>query len=216
MLNLKNYVLTKSGDRIDIGISAKQGTSRPRPYKYTILNGNILYVKYSRSKENPARPFKKFVEDMAAQISKLNIKNYILDIRDNFGGNSEILNPFQELVRKKKLHGVLLINNVTASSAIITIARFKSEFNTPLIGEPTGGAATSYGEMKQIEVCGKQIVVSTEHFDFSKLFGYTGSIQPDILVETTIDDINSKNDPQLSTAIDYLKNSTRINEIKKI
>ena len=54
---------------------------------------------------------------------ELNVK-YILDLRGNKGGNSEILNPFQDLVREKKLEGVLLIDSKVFSSGRFAVAKF--------------------------------------------------------------------------------------------
>ena len=39
--------------------------------------------------------------EVTQEIENKNIKKYILDLRHNGGGNSEILNPFQQLVKRK-------------------------------------------------------------------------------------------------------------------
>lgn len=176
-------------------------------YRYEILDHNILYLKYRRCMDIKGMPFVELVKKIKKEIEDKNIKKYILDLRGNIGGNSEILNPFQELVAEKKLKGVLLINNGVFSSGRFAVARFKKHFNTPLIGEPTGGAIKSYGNALQLKVGDKGFCVSTKQFDFKDIFGYEGAIQPDILIERTISDLQNNYDKQLNFAIFYLENN---------
>lgn len=176
----------------------------PRFYEYKIVDGKYLYVKYWKCRENEDYPFSEFVKELKAIIKKHGITQYILDVRGNQGGNSEILNPFQDLVREKNLHGVLLIDNGVFSSGRFAVARFKKDFNTPLIGEATGGAAKSYGYNKNLEVEGKRFSVSIRLWDFSDIFGYEGAIQPDIFVPLTIEDIENNKDRQLDIALQVL------------
>ncbi len=174
-------------------------------YEYKIL-GNILYFKYRVCREHKDYPFKDFVKEMKNAVKKYKLKEYILDLRDNNGGNSEILNPFQEFVKQNNLKGVLLINNGVFSSARIAVARFKKYFNVLLVGEETGGAIKSYGYNKNLQVENKRFCASTRLWDFSDIFGYQGSIQPDVIIEETIDDIKNNIDRQLDTAINLLNN----------
>ena len=183
-------------------------SDRPKvPYSFKLINNNILYFKYERCCEDKEYPFSEFLKEITETIEENKISEYILDLRGNTGGNSEILNPFQKLVNDKNLNGVLLIDNGVFSSGRFAVARFKKEFNTPLIGEPTGGAAKSYGYTKPLEVEGKRFSASIRLWDFSKFFGYEGAIQPDILVKESIEDIQNQEDIILKTAVDYINKS---------
>lgn len=220
--DIENGIAIKTVDNKTINI--KQATNQQKeqtlqklkPYDFIILNDSILYFKYKACKENPDYPFVDFILDMTKVIEKHNIKNYILDLRDNGGGNSEILNPFQTLVRDKKLNGVLLINNGVFSSGRFAVARFKKEFNTPLIGEPTGGAVKSYGYNKNLQIEDKHFSVSTRLWDFSNVFGYEGAIQPDIKIKTTIEDIQNKNDTILNSALSIIKEISNNNKSSEL
>lgn len=181
------------------------------PYSFKILNENILYFQYKRCWEDKEYPFSTFLKEITEEIEKKNINEYILDLRGNTGGNSEILNPFQKLVNDKNLNGVLLIDNGVFSSGRFAVARFKKQFNTPLIGEPTGGAAKSYGYTRPLEVAGKHFSASIRLWDFSDIFGYEGAIQPDILVEESIKNIQNQEDIILKTAIDYINHQKHNN-----
>lgn len=181
------------------------------PYEYKILEGNVLYLRYSKCFDDKTYPFLQLVEQISEEIKEKNIKKYILDVRGNTGGNSEILNPFQKLVLSKKLRGCVLIDNGVFSSGRFAVARFKKYCNATLIGQPTGGAAKSYGYTKPLEVEGKKFTASIKLWDFSDIFGYEGAIQPDIFVKVTIKDIQNHNDKILNKAIDFI-NRQKTNE----
>lgn len=173
-------------------------------YAFNLLDNNILYVRYSACRNDDNLSFEDFVKQIAIEIENRGISKYILDLRGNSGGNSEILNPFQDLVKEKNLDGVLLIDGKVFSSGRFAVARFKRDFNTLLIGEPTGGAAKSYGYTERSEVEDKKFCYSIRLWDFSEIFGYEGSIQPDVLIEKSITHIQNNSDPQLDYAINYL------------
>lgn len=204
MLKIADIIELESGDKIPINIRTSFNKENRDPYEFKIINNDILYVRYTACIENPNYKFKDFVKDIKKQVEKKHLQFYILDLRNNMGGSSEILNPFQNLVRNKNIQGVLLINNGVISSGRFAVARFKKEFNTPLIGQPTGGAAKSYGYTKLLEVDGKTFSVSIRLWDFSKTFGYEGAIQPDVPVKLTIDEISSNKDKVLDKAVSYI------------
>lgn len=148
MLELNNNGILEltlvDGTKLELQKLDTTNLTRKKPkasYSYKLLDDNILYFKYYRCREDAEYPFSEFMKEITEIIEENKIGEYILDLRGNSGGNSEILNPFQQLVRDKNLNGVLLIDNGVFSSGRFAVARFKKEFNTPLIGEPTGGAA---------------------------------------------------------------------------
>lgn len=214
MIGLENYVITKNDEKIDIGPYEKKSNShqwKSKPiYEFKVMDG-VLRFRYRKCQNDPDYPFETLMDDINKVVEENNIKNYILDLRGNSGGNSEILNPFQNFVRQKNLKGVLLIDNNVFSGGRFAVARFKKEFNTPLIGEPTGGAAKSYGNRKELKVGDISFSVSTSFFDFSDIFGYDGAIQPDILVKKTIDDFINEKDTTLGVALQVVKNLNKEN-----
>ncbi len=193
------------GEKLELSLAENKfaNQSRKKPYEYKISDG-ILYLRYRQCVNDQKMPFIEVVEQIKQHFLQGEIKQYILDIRNNGGGNSEVLNPFQEMVKESKIKGVILIDEGVASSGIFAVARFKKDFDTTLIGMPTGGTAKHYGYMKPLEVDGKQFTASIRLFDFSDIFGYTGAIQPDIRVPITIDDIENKQNPQLQAAYEFL------------
>lgn len=204
-VNGKLKVTTANGESIDIGIDLAKLTPPPL-YSYKILPGNILYFKFRSFYEIKDYPMISVVKDMQNDIENKNISTYILDLRNNTGGNSEVLNPFQDLVKEKNLKGVVLTNNKTFSSGRIAVERFKRLFGAPIIGDETGGAATSYGNNYPLKVCDKTFTASTRFWDFSKTFnGDKGSVKPDIPVILTLSDYEGTTDVVLNTGINHIK-----------
>jgi hypothetical protein len=186
---------------VDNNIHSKHKKST---YYYKIMNENILYVRYKKCIENPYYKFADFVKDITKELDDKNIHHYILDVRNNTGGSDTILNPFQNLVAERHLYGAMIINNGVFSAVRFALARFKKEFNILLVGEPTGLAAKSYGYKKDLEVDGKHFTASTKLFDLSDIFGYYGSVQPDVYIPLTIEDMQNDHDRQLEWALEYL------------
>ena len=62
-----------------------------------------------------------------------------------------------------------------------------------------------------MEVEGKKFSASIRLWDFSDIFGYEGAIQPDILVENCIENIQNHKDMALKTAVDYINKTKNKN-----
>ncbi len=229
MLGIENYVETVDGKKIEVDLYKPAGTTKKpakdfnkeadkyKYYDFEIIKDNILRINYQVCRDNEAYPFKEFVSDIRKEVEEKNIKNYVLDLRGNMGGNSEIINPLRSLVKEKNLNGVVLINNEVFSSGTFAVMYFKKDFNAPLIGEPTGGPAKAYGNIGRVECDGKRFTYSKNLYDFSKFWGYTGAIQPDIYVKRLMED---RRDKALEVALNEIekmkKNAEKIDsEIKK-
>ena len=170
-----------------------------------MLDDNILYVMYKRCFNMKEYSFKEMVEDIKKDIIDNKTKKYILDLRDNRGGNSSIINPFIDLVSKHNLKGVLLINNGVYSSGRFAVRDFKKRFATPLIGQSTGGKAKAYGEVEKIEIDGKTFNCSTKLWDLSADVNTTGVIHPDVEVQVLIEDLENNYDRVLDETLKILK-----------
>lgn len=177
-----------------------------RPYYFKIFDNNILYFRYYRCREVKEYPFITFLEDMKREIDRLNIKDYILDVRENSGGDSKVINPFKEYLKNNKMNGVVLMDNGTFSSGRFAVAQFKDLFNCTLIGEAIGSPVKAYGNTKILHVDGFGFTVSTNLWDFSSVFENEKIIKPNIEVINTIENTKNKKDIQLETAINYILN----------
>ena len=176
-------------------------------YSLSILDGDIIYFKYFRCMERNRYPFSELLNDFERYVKEKHIKKYIVDLRGNQGGDSSIFRRFVELLKGLNVEGVALIDNGVFSSGRWAVADLKKNFKTTLIGEPTGGMTASFGYTKSIEFENKKFSVSIRFWDFRDIFGYDGSIKPDIFVPQTIDDLKNNKDAQLDRAKELLDKS---------
>ena len=147
------------------------GLANDEPYySHEILENNVIRSNYRECREVEDYPFSKFVEDMKKDIESKNISQFVLDLRGNTGGNSSIVEELISMLKEQELKGVTLIDNGVFSSGRGAVVQFKREFNTPLIGEPTGGAIVSYGHMLPLKYKGKRFTASKRKR--SKVFSY--------------------------------------------
>lgn len=170
-----------------------------------IKDKNILYFKYNSCMEMKEKPFKEFSKELLQVLDKNNVDKLIVDMRDNGGGSSSILEPFIEEVKKRSINDkkklFVIVGRRTFSSAILNSIDFKNETNATFVGEPTGGKPNHYGEVKGFRLPNTkmQISYSTKYFTNSK--EDTPSFMPDILVEPSISDFINKKDSILEKII---------------
>ena len=203
-LKINNKIEQKEINIINRAKADEFGLLNNEPYYSFKIIDNILYVKYRKCSEYENYSFAEFNDELKQEIKEKNITKYILDLRGNRGGNSEIIIPFENLVEEQNMKGVLLIDNYVFSSGRFAVKDFKKKFRTILIGENTGGSSKSYGWGRRFKVEDKEFSVSTHLWDFSEIFGYAGTIKPDIEVKKSLQDIEKNYDPQLEKAIEVV------------
>ena len=153
--------------------------------------------------------FADFNKEMFDYIENNALDRMIIDLRNNSGGNSEILNPFTKQLKSyvaehPDVKIYILVGRNTFSSGMFAIYRIKESAPEAIsVGEPTGGALDCYGEIKEYNLPNTQIPIyySTKYFEFSKDFDYkndgVGTFLPDISVQPTIDDYRCGTDTVL-------------------
>lgn len=201
-----DFVVNKSEDVL-VGKYDKYYT-----YEY-LSEEKVLNFKYNVCADMNQQSFADFNKDMFRFIEKNEIEKLIIDLRNNSGGNSEILNPFTKrlkdyIAENTNLKVYILVGRNTFSSGMFAIYRVKESAPEAIsIGELTGGALDCYGEVKTFKLPNSQLPVSysTKYFEFSKDFSYKndgiGTFQPDILLQPTIEDYKSGTDVVLKYAL---------------
>jgi hypothetical protein len=176
------------------------------PYSATVLErGTTVYFRYNQCVNNPKNPFPKFADDLKKMLAQPGVNRLIIDLRNNGGGDSAILDPFigwlksSRFNRKGSLY--VLIGRPTFSSAILNAARLKNETAATLAGEPTGGKPNHFGEVKGFELPNSRIVVSYSTKHFHPFKEDTPTIVPDVLVEPASEDYLKGMDPVLAAVM---------------
>ena len=168
-------------------------------YKY-MTEQKTLYFQYNVCADMEDLSFNEFNQGMFKAVEGKKLNKIIVDLRNNSGGNSEVLNPFtdqlKEYVKKHpEVKVYLLVGRNTMSSGMFAIYRVKEAAPKAVsIGEPTGGALDCYGDIKTFNLPNSQIPInySTKYFEFSKSFSYKNSgadtFLPDVLFQPSIED----------------------------
>ena len=182
-------------------------------YNYKcLLNYKAFYFEYNVCADMDNRKFVDFNKEMYKTIKGNDLDKVIIDLRNNSGGNSEILNPFTEHLKdyleNADIKVYILVGRNTFSSGMFAIYRIKESAPEAVsVGEPTGGALDCFGEVKTFNLPNSQIPISysTKYFEFSKNFDYkndeVGTFLPDILLQPTIEDYKNGIDIVLNYAL---------------
>lgn len=178
-----------------------------KPYwSHMINNHKTLYFNYNRCKEMKADDFGDFTESLMNQIEKNDVERLILDLRNNRGGNSTLLEPFIDKIRKcEKINqeGCLfvIIGRDTFSSALLNAFALKSMTKATFIGEPSGGKPNCYGEVQHFKLSNSKVGIrySTKYY---KLINddTLPSLYPDVQFLPTFQDFIENRDP----CLDYI------------
>jgi hypothetical protein len=175
-----------------------------------LADARTVYIQYNQCRDVPALPFSQFTRDVIAFIEANAVDKLILDFRNNTGGNSAVIQPLLNGLAASFLAGkfnptrgsYLLIGRQTFSSASLNTADIKRQGATILIGEPTGGGASGFGEVAGFQLPNSRLSgqVSTRLFTISDFPGST--IAPDIPVDLNSTDYFADEDPVLQKALD--------------
>ena len=161
-------------------------------FKY--LDNEELYIKYNSCRESGNKSIESKIDKIIEFIEGNNVKKVTVDLRNNLGGNSSLLEPFIEYISKNK--GInnkenlrVIIGRETFSSALLNAYSFKNNTNAKIIGEPSGGKPNCYGEILRITLPNSKFLV-TYSTKFYKLIDddKVDSLYPDEVILENIDD----------------------------
>ena len=150
----------------------------------------VLYFNYNECREDEDKPFKEFNDQLFTLIETDQPDKIVLDLRQNSGGNSGILNPFIEKIKDSYLNQkgkfFVLIGKKTFSSAVMNAVELKKNSNAIFIGEATSGNINHYGEVRGFSLPRSKITIaySTRYWETWK--GKKGPLTPDVNVAYSI------------------------------
>jgi hypothetical protein len=171
-------------------------------FKY-IQAFNTVYFKYNTCREMENKSILDFGKELIEFINENDVDKLIIDMRNNFGGNSTLLDPFikelkscDKINKKNKLF--VIVGRETFSSALLNAFSLKENTNAIFVGESTGGKPNCYGEVKRFSLKNSRLVVcySTEYYSIIENNNQQ-SFVPDINIEFTIQNYIKNEDPYL-------------------
>ncbi len=181
------------------------------------LKGDILFVKYLRCREMDDYSFAQLMDDIKKSCKKLP-KACLVDVRNNTGGNSEIINPLKDWLKERKIKTYVLMNEKTFSSGTFAVGFLKKDLNATILGTDAGQPTICYGQLANFKLDGKLFSACKRYFDFTggkftklptkytwDIFDYDGVIKPDVYINKTIEEFNANNNIQLEKALKFIE-----------
>jgi hypothetical protein len=171
-------------------------------------NWKTIYVQYNVSRSMEECPFDEFTKDLFAFVDTHPVERFVFDIRNNEGGSSQVAQPL--IAALKRRHEItqngrlfMVVGRRTFSSAILNAIQLRNETDVIVVGEPTGGKPSHYGEVRSFFLpnSGLKVTYSTKYFTPSK--EETPSLMPDIVVELSSAEYFAGRDPVLETILGY-------------
>lgn len=176
------------------------------PYLAKLLDaGSTVYFRYNQCVSLRDRPFSDFAKQLEAMLADDDVRRLIVDLRNNGGGNSAILDPWIDWLKTTRFNRkgslYVIIGRRTFSSAILNALRLRNETAATLVGEPTAGKPNHFGEVRSFKLpnSGMEVSYSTKYFRTSR--EDTDSLLPHIEIAPTAKQDLSGQDPVLDTLL---------------
>ena len=161
---------------------------------------SALLINYLSCAQMPSFPFTDFAKACIDLIEEKGHEKVIIDLRYNSGGDSTVIEPLvdglEKIRQERPLAVYVLIGEDTFSSAVLNAIELKDRLDAVLVGRPTGGSASHYGELARGVLPNSRLAFtwSTKWFDS----GLAGPLVPDIPVARSIADYRDGIDSDLA------------------
>lgn len=234
-----NFTVNKDEKIIDMKLTKDEGYLLPinkskENYSYEIIDDKMIIV-YNKCREEYDGQMIEFVNKIESESKKFGIEKFIIDIRGNQGGNSEIINPLIEFLKDKKT--VTLVDEYVFSGGRFAILDLKN-INSKFVGTGIGTQLNCFGNAPITKYDNFIIPISNKYFymDTSYLyddFRYADTkekfkklkqnkelfvpqiFEPDYYSKKNIDDYKDEFDRELEFAIELLKEEKLQKGVKK-
>jgi hypothetical protein len=164
----------------------------------------LLYFKYDVCASSPTLPFDAFLSTLGDFLNSHNFSSYVLDLRNNEGGNSAVILPVLQALQEGIQEGAVnpsqvfvIIGRETFSSGMDNAIQFK-QLGVKLVGEATGGQPNHFGGPTTLVAPTSllQISCSTIVVQFPGFDGPT--LDVDVPAPLTFADFMAERDPALA------------------
>jgi hypothetical protein len=180
-----------------------------KAYWYEYLpEQKAFYLQYNRAANDPAQPFASFADDVFRFIDSHQVTRFVLDLRNNGGGDSQVIQPLISGLAARpglsaKGHLFVIVSRYTFSSGLLAATDLRKAASPLIFGEPTGGKPNSYGEILTFSLpnSGLTVTYSTKYFKTQEQD--TPSLPPDVAVTISAADFFGGRDPVLDAVLAY-------------
>jgi hypothetical protein len=161
-----------------------------------IPEDEAFYLQYNKCEEDKDFDLRSLVD----KFEQSEMSTFIIDLRNNTGGDSDILEPLLNYLRKNdtRFKKIILTGLDTYSSAIVNLLELSSLSNTISLGEIPHGNPTHYGEVKSFVLPNSRFQI----FCSSKLFSSVGydlgeSFKPNYIISNDMESLRKGIDKQI-------------------
>jgi hypothetical protein len=187
-------------------------SDRQTNYRFHMLpDGETLYFQFNRAVEEPGQePLAEFIDRFREQVSANPFERLVIDLRNNDGGNSRVLEPLVTFLTETpeiRARGParILIGRKTFSAAVMFAVRIQNRMPVVFFGEATGQGPIFFGGPQPVRLpnSGMEFLLSS-HLTVAGLpQDRRKAIKPDVLVPYTHRDYLAGRDPALEGALSW-------------
>lgn len=182
-----------------------------KPFWFEYLEASeTVYFGFNECTEDGFIEFNKALWNF---IDSANVKNLVIDLRNNFGGTNSYLNPFiEEIINHKKInsygHLFVITGGKTFSAAMHCAIRIEQRCNAIFAGEPTGARPNHYADADFSFLPNSRLLlmVSKQYWENTSPDDTRLALEPDWLIDRFSSDYFNYVDPVMERIIEYLSN----------
>lgn len=152
---------------------------------------STVYMGFNLCADSDNEKFSDFNSRLWKFIDTKNVKHLIVDLRNNIGGNNQILLPFiQDAIKheniNKKGNFYVISGRKTWSAAMHFVTWLEKHTNATFIGEPTASAPNHYADPIRFTLpnCKIDLLVSKYYWQNSWPWDERQYIEPETLIKT--------------------------------
>jgi hypothetical protein len=174
----------------------------------------IVYVKHNEIGSKQDEPIDKFYERVFGFVDANPVDKFVLDLRNNGGGNNGLNIPVVVGLIKSKINkrGKLFVitGRETFSAAQNLVNQIEKYTEAIFVGEPTAGHPNHYGDNRPFTLPNSGLTVRASTLWWQDLDPRDERqwTAPEIAAELSFSDYKAGKDPALQAVIDYVPGST--------
>ncbi|HEU4969740.1 hypothetical protein, partial [Sphingomonas sp.] len=169
------------------------------------LDGGIVVARISEIGNAPGQRLAAFADKVYAAVDAAPDARLVIDLRGNPGGNNFLIDPVvRGAIARPALwkpgHLFVLIDAKTFSAAQNLVNAMERWTPAVFVGEPTGGAPSSYGDSKRITLpeSGLTLRVSSLYWQDTGPLDKRDATAPHVAAPRTVADVQQGRDPALA------------------
>ena len=171
-----------------------------------VESAHTLYFQYNVCQNRVDLPFNQFLQQMQQFVATHEVTKFVIDLRNNPGGDSSILQPLINALatdttfnRSDRLF--VIIGRATISSGLLNAISLRQQTNATFVGEPTGGKPNHFGEVGSFRLPNSRLLATYAKRFFNTMPGDPISLFPDTTVELSSAEYFSGRDPVLENIL---------------